>query len=90
MSCCCTCLGEDEIAIVESAGEYDRVVSSSGLHMLNPFACQGVAGRLSTRIQQVDVPMHVKTIDSYLLQVTVSVQYTPIQQMAHTANYRYH
>jgi regulator of protease activity HflC (stomatin/prohibitin superfamily) len=60
-------------AIVERFGKFNKV-SSSGLNFKIPLVDQ-IAGRLSLRIQQLEVRVETKTKDNVFVFVVVSVQY---------------
>lgn len=61
------------VAIVETFGKFTRV-AHAGLHFKIPFV-QTVAGRMSLRVQQLDVKAETKTLDNVFVHVLVSVQY---------------
>lgn len=60
-------------AIVERFGRFQRV-APAGLNLKIPFIDR-IAGRLSLRIQQLDVRIETKTKDNVFVFVVVSVQY---------------
>jgi regulator of protease activity HflC (stomatin/prohibitin superfamily) len=60
-------------AIVERFGKFNKI-SNSGLNFKIPLIDQ-IAGRLSLRIQQLDVRVETKTKDNVFVFVVVSVQY---------------
>lgn len=60
-------------AIVERLGRFTRI-APAGLNFKIPFIDR-VAGRLSLRIQQLDVKIETKTKDNVFVNVVVSVQY---------------
>jgi regulator of protease activity HflC (stomatin/prohibitin superfamily) len=60
-------------AIVERFGRFTRI-APAGLNLKLPFIDR-IAGRLSLRIQQLDVEIETKTNDNVFVVVIVSVQY---------------
>lgn len=84
--CCLTCVHTKEVAIVENLGNFDKLLSP-GLHFYIPII-QNVVGRLSLRIQQLDVTCETKTKDNVFVQVAVSVQFRIVEDGAYAAYYR--
>lgn len=64
---------QQTVAIIETFGKFTRV-ARAGLHFKIPFI-QKVAGKLSLRVQQLDVRAETKTADNVFVHVLVSVQY---------------
>lgn len=64
---------QQEAAVIERLGKYERV-AHAGLNVKIPFI-DWVAGKLSLRIQQLDVKVETKTKDNVIVQIQVSVQY---------------
>ncbi len=60
-------------AVVERFGKFKRV-ANSGLNVKFPFIDR-ISGRMSLRIQQLDVEIETKTNDNVFVVVIVSVQY---------------
>lgn len=83
---CCTCVHTKEVAIVENLGNFDKLLSP-GLHCFIPIL-QQVVGRLSLRIQQLDVTCETKTKDNVFVQVAVAVQFKIVEDGAYAAYYR--
>lgn len=73
-------------AIVERFGKFKKI-SSSGLNFKIPLIDR-IAGRLSLRIQQLDVRVETKTKDNVFVFVVVSVQYYVIPDKVVDAFYR--
>lgn len=69
-----TCPRQESVGVIESFGKFSRI-AESGCNCLNPFCCEGVAGVLSLRIQQLDVQCETKTRDNVFVTLVVSVQY---------------
>lgn len=73
-------------AIVERFGRFNKV-SSAGLNIRVPLIDQ-IAGRLSLRVQQLDVRVETKTKDNVFVFVVVSVQYYVLPDKVVDAFYR--
>ena len=59
--------------IIERFGRYQSI-RHSGLHLKIPLVDR-IAGRLSLKIQQLDVIVETKTLDDVFVRLKVSVQY---------------
>lgn len=64
---------QQTVAIIETFGKFSKV-AHAGLHFKWPIV-QSIAGRLSLRVQQLDVKAETKTSDNVFVHVLVSVQY---------------
>lgn len=73
-------------ALVERFGKF-RKVSSAGLNFKIPIIDR-IAGRLSLRVQQLDVRVETKTKDNVFVFVVVSVQYYVLPEKVVDAFYR--
>ena len=77
---------QQSAAVVERFGKFTSV-RQSGLQLKIPIIDR-VAGRLSLRIQQLDVVVETKTKDDVFVKVKVSVQYMVIKDNKQSvANY---
>lgn len=83
---CLVCIRTKEVGVVEDLGQYKRLLDA-GLHFLL-WPLQGVTGRLSLRVQQLDVVCETKTKDNVFVQVQVSVQFRVLEEEAYNAFYR--
>lgn len=85
---CCffTCIHTKEVALIEKLGNFDRLLSP-GLHCYIPVIEQ-VVGRLSLRIQQLDVVCETKTKDNVFVEVSVAIQYRVVGDGAYNAYYK--
>ncbi len=72
--------------IVERFGKYQNV-RNAGLQFKIPFIDK-IAGRLSLKIQQLDVVVETKTKDDVFVRLKVSVQYQVIKLQVYDAFYR--
>jgi regulator of protease activity HflC (stomatin/prohibitin superfamily) len=75
---CWATVNTSEMAIVERFGKFSHI-ASPGLHMIwAPF--YRIAGRLSTRVQQLNVKTDTKTKDNVTVDLTIAVQYRVIDR----------
>ena len=77
---------QQSAAIVERFGKFVSV-RQSGLQVKIPFI-DNVAGRLSLRIQQLDVVVETKTKDDVFVKLKVSVQFKVIKEKVYDAFYK--
>lgn len=77
---------QQTIAIVERFGKFARV-ARPGLNILIPFI-ERIAGRVSLRVRQLDIPVETKTKDNVFVKVTVSVQFHALTEKIYEAFYR--
>ncbi len=77
---------QQSAAVVERFGKFTSV-RHSGLQLKIPIIDR-VAGRLSLRIQQLDVVVETKTKDDVFVKVKVSVQYKVIKDKVYDAFYK--
>lgn len=73
-------------AIIETFGRFSSI-RNSGLQLKIPLI-QKVAGRLSLKIQQLDVIVETKTRDDVFVKLKVSVQYKVINEKVYDAFYK--
>ena len=72
--------------IIERFGRYQSI-RQSGLQMKIPLVDR-IAGRLSLKIQQLDVIIETKTLDDVFVKLKVSVQYLVIRNKVYDAFYK--
>ncbi|WP_136482794.1 SPFH domain-containing protein [Cognatitamlana onchidii] len=77
---------QQSAAIIERFGRYTSI-RQSGLQMKIPLVDR-VAGRLSLKIQQLDVLIETKTLDDVFVRLKVSVQYKVIKDKVYDAFYK--
>ena len=77
---------QQTVAIIETFGKFTKV-AHAGLHFKVPFI-QTIAGRLSMRVQQLDVRAETKTSDNVFVHVLVSVQYMVRKENIYEAFYK--
>lgn len=73
-------------AIIETFGKFTSI-RHSGFHLKIP-GVQRIAGRLSLKIQQLDVIIETKTLDDVFVKLKVSVQYKVIKDKVYDAFYK--
>lgn len=73
-------------AVIERFGKFHSI-RQSGLHIKIPLVDK-VAGRLSLKIQQLDVIIETKTLDDVFVKLKVSVQYKVIYDKVYDAFYK--
>ena len=73
-------------AIVERFGKFQSV-RQSGLHLKIPLIDR-ISGRLSLKIQQLDVLIETKTLDDVFVRLKVSVQFKVIKTKVYDAFYK--
>jgi len=76
---------EQTAAVIEGFGKFDRVCTS-GLHVKKPW--ERVAGRVSLRIQELQVNVETKTEDDVFVRLLIAVQYYVIPDRVREAFYR--
>lgn len=85
---CIPCLftvSTSEAGVIERFGKYDRTVQAG----LNCIVCpyESLVGRVSFRVQQIDVRVETKTLDNVFITATVSVQYQVVRENVFDAFY---
>jgi regulator of protease activity HflC (stomatin/prohibitin superfamily) len=73
-------------AIIERFGKFHSI-RQSGLHLKIPIVDR-IAGKLSLKIQQLDVIIETKTLDDVFVRLKVSVQYKVIKDKVYDAFYK--
>ena len=73
-------------AIIERFGKFQSI-RQSGLHLKIPIIDR-IAGRLSLKIQQLDVLIETKTLDDVFVRLKVSVQFKVIKMKVYDAFYK--
>ena len=83
---CFQCVRTQSVAVVEDLGQFKRLLDP-GLHCIK-WPCSCIVGRLTLRMQQLDVLCETKTKDNVFVQVAVAVQYRVLASEAYEAFYR--
>ncbi|XP_074579328.1 hypersensitive-induced response protein-like protein 1 [Curcuma longa] len=84
---CCVIVDQSTVAVKESFGKFEDVLDP-GCHCLPWFLGKKIAGRLSLRLQQLDVKCETKTKDNVFVNVVASVQYRALAEKANDAFYK--
>ncbi|WP_299393723.1 SPFH domain-containing protein [uncultured Gelidibacter sp.] len=77
---------QQSAAIIERFGKF-QVIRHSGLQMKIPIIDR-VAGRMSLKIQQLDVIVETKTLDDVFVRLKISVQFKVISEKVYDAFYK--
>ena len=77
---------QQSAAIIERFGRF-RSIRQSGLQLKIPLIDR-VAGRLSLKIQQLDVIVETKTLDDVFVRLKISVQYKVVKEKVYEAFYK--
>lgn len=77
---------QQSVAIIERFGKYVRV-ARAGLHFKLPFI-EKIPGRVSLRVQQLDVKAETKTKDNVFVNVIISIQYRVGPERVYDAFYK--
>ncbi len=82
---CFFTVSTSEVGIVETWGKFSRLVQPGLGCVLRPM--EQLVGRLSFRVQQLDVRVETKTLDNVFLTAVVSVQYQVLRESVFEAFY---
>lgn len=85
---CCPCLftvSTSEVGVIESFGKYSRLAQPGLGLTCCPF--ESLVGRLSFRVQQLDVRVETKTLDNVFITAVVSIQYQVLREKVFEAFY---
>jgi len=77
---------QQSAAIIERFGRFQSI-RQSGLQLKIPLIDR-VAGRLSLKIQQLDVIVETKTLDDVFVRLKISVQYKVVKEKVYEAFYK--
>ncbi len=77
---------QQSAAVIERLGKFQSI-RNSGLQFKIPFIDR-VSGRVSLKIQQLDVPVETKTKDDVFVHLKVSVQYHVLRESIYDAFYK--
>eukprot|EP00979_Chaetoceros_neogracilis_P012904 scaffold3559_cov284-Chaetoceros_neogracile.AAC.2 len=83
---CCQCVRTTEIGVVETCGKYQTLLDP-GFYCL-PWPISDISGRLSLRINQLEIMCETKTIDSVFCTLALAVPFRIITERAYDAYYR--
>ena len=74
-----------EVGVIESWGKYSRLVQPGLNFIMCPM--EQMVGRLSFRVQQLDVRVETKTLDNVFLTAVVSVQYQILKEKVYDGKF---
>jgi len=77
---------QQSAALIERLGKFHSI-RQSGLQFKIPFIDR-VSGKMSLKIQQLDVPIETKTLDDVFVKLKVSVQYKVLLESIYDAYYK--
>ncbi|KAK2966938.1 hypothetical protein RJ640_002123 [Escallonia rubra] len=84
---CCVQVDQSTVAIKERFGKFEDVLQP-GCHFLPWCIGSQIAGKMTLRLQQLDVRCETKTKDNVFVNVVASVQYRALANKASDAFYR--
>jgi len=82
---CAFTISTSEAGLIERFGRYERTVQAGLSCVIYP--CEALVGRVSFRVQQIDVRVETKTLDNVFLTATVSVQFQVVREKVFEAFY---
>ena len=75
---CCFVISTAEVGVVENWGKFSRLVQP-GLSVIF-WPMDALVGKLSFRVQQLNVRVETKTLDNVFLTAVVSVQFQVLRE----------
>lgn len=85
--CCCQCVRTQEVGIIERFGRFQEIIYQPGCYCL-PWPFIDIPGRLSLRVQQLDITCETKTKDNVFVHISVAIHYHVIAEKTYDAYYR--
>jgi regulator of protease activity HflC (stomatin/prohibitin superfamily) len=82
---CCFIVSTAEVGVIETWGKYSRLVQPGLAIIFCPM--DQLVGRLSFRVQQLNVRVETKTSDNVFITAVVSVQYQVLRDKVYEAFY---
>lgn len=82
---CLFTISTSEAGVIERFGKYDRTVQAGLSCIVSPY--ESLVGRISFRVQQIDVRVETKTLDNVFITATVSVQFQVLRENVYDAFY---
>lgn len=84
--CCCWVIVQtSEVGLIERCGKFSRLAEPGCVFIACPFEL--ISGRVSTRLQQLEVTCETKTKDNVFVTVKVSVQYQVLKTKIYESYY---
>ena len=84
--CCIQCVRTQEIGFSEDCGRFERMLNPGFYCLAWPY--QTISGRLSLRVQQLNIKCETKTVDHVFLHITVALLYRVAGIHAYEAFYK--
>jgi len=81
----CFTVSTAEVAVIERFGKFSHMATPGLRFICCPF--EQLVGRMSFRVQQLDVRVETKTMDNVFITTVVSIQYQVLQEKAYEAFY---
>lgn len=82
-----SCPEQETVVLIERFGKFERV-ALPGFNCVHCYVGECAAGKLSLRVQQLDVQCETKTKDNVFVNLRVSVQYQVRKESVYDAFYR--
>jgi len=82
---CCFTISTAEVGVIEYWGKYNRLVQPGLNVVICPF--EQLVGKLSFRVQQLNVRVETKTLDNVFVTSVISVQYQVLRDKVYEAFY---
>jgi len=81
----CFTISTAQVGVIERFGKFNRLAAPG----LGFFICgvEDMVGRMSYRVQQLDVKVETKTLDNVFINTVVSIQYQVLQEKVYEAFY---
>lgn len=79
-----TIVHQKQAAVIESLGRFDKVLHA-GLHVVMPW--QSLVGKISLKVQELQVNVETKTQDDVFVRLLIAVQYYVIEERVKEAFY---
>mmetsp|Transcript_16079 Transcript_16079/g.21020 ORF Transcript_16079/g.21020 Transcript_16079/m.21020 type:complete len:279 (+) Transcript_16079:258-1094(+) len=85
MCICCYTISTAEVGVVETWGKYTQLAQPGCNFLICP--AQALVGKISFRVQQLNVRVETKTLDNVFITAVVSVQYQVLRENVYEAFY---
>ncbi|GMI07364.1 hypothetical protein TrRE_jg3346 [Triparma retinervis] len=82
---CCFCINNSEAGVIETCGKFSSLAPPGFNVVMAPW--QTMVGKVSYRVQQLDVRVETKTLDNVFITAVVSIQYQVLKEKVYEAYY---
>jgi len=82
---CCFCISTSEVGVIENCGKYSRLAQPGLSCVICPW--ESLVGKVSFRVQQINVRVETKTSDNVFITAVVTVQYQVLREKVYEAFY---